>query len=32
MCECYDYLFEMYVKMRQMGLDPEALPANATQA
>ena len=26
MCECYDYLFEIYVKMRQMGLDPAAVP------
>ena len=29
MCECYDYLFEMYVKMRQMGMDPEEKPANS---
>lgn len=29
MCECYDYLFEMYVKMRQIGLDPAAKPANS---
>jgi methylthioribulose-1-phosphate dehydratase len=26
MCECYDYLFEIYVKMKQMGLDPAAVP------
>lgn len=29
MCECYDYLFEIAVKMRQMGLDPSAVPANS---
>ena len=26
MAECYDYLFELYVKMRQIGLDPAAKP------
>eukprot|EP00026_Physarum_polycephalum_P015446 Phypoly_transcript_16130.p1 GENE.Phypoly_transcript_16130~~Phypoly_transcript_16130.p1 ORF type:complete len:291 (+),score=54.00 Phypoly_transcript_16130:26-874(+) len=26
MCECYDYLFEIYVKMRQMGLNPSTVP------
>jgi methylthioribulose-1-phosphate dehydratase len=26
MCECYDYLFEIFVSMRGMGLDPSELP------
>ncbi|XP_029986931.1 methylthioribulose-1-phosphate dehydratase isoform X1 [Sphaeramia orbicularis] len=26
MCECYDYLFDMAVQMKQCGLDPSALP------
>ncbi len=26
MCECYDYLFEMYVTMKGMGIDPSAQP------
>ncbi len=26
MSECYDYLFEMYVTMRGLGLDPSAKP------
>jgi methylthioribulose-1-phosphate dehydratase len=26
MTECYDYLFEMYVSMRGLGLDPAAKP------
>ncbi|KAL1916051.1 uncharacterized protein VTP21DRAFT_6055 [Calcarisporiella thermophila] len=26
MCECYDYLFEIAVKMKSMGLDPAAKP------
>jgi len=26
MCECYDYLFEIAVKMKQMGLDPTKKP------
>lgn len=25
-CECYDYLFDMAVQMKQSGLDPSALP------
>uniref|UniRef100_A0A1B6CGD5 Probable methylthioribulose-1-phosphate dehydratase n=1 Tax=Clastoptera arizonana TaxID=38151 RepID=A0A1B6CGD5_9HEMI len=25
-CECYDYLFEIAVQMRQVGLDPTATP------
>jgi ribulose-5-phosphate 4-epimerase/fuculose-1-phosphate aldolase len=25
-CECFDYLFEIYVKMCQFGLDPTAVP------
>lgn len=28
MCECYDYLFEMAVSMRQLGIDPAELPAD----
>ncbi|XP_072171714.1 methylthioribulose-1-phosphate dehydratase-like isoform X2 [Diadema setosum] len=27
MCECYDYLFEMAVMMKQLGLDPEKAPS-----
>lgn len=23
MCECFDYLFQIYCKMRAIGLDPE---------
>jgi ribulose-5-phosphate 4-epimerase/fuculose-1-phosphate aldolase len=26
MCECYDYLFEIAVKMKQLGLDPTKAP------
>eukprot|EP01147_Barroeca_monosierra_P003696 gene3696-6241_t len=26
MAECYDYLFEMYVKMKKIGLDPTKAP------
>ena len=26
-CECYDYLFEIAVKMKSHGLDPEAVPS-----
>nr|CAG4635711.1 EOG090X0D1G [Artemia franciscana] len=26
MCECYDYLFEVSVKMKQLGLDPTIVP------
>lgn len=29
MCECYDYLFEIAVKMKQIGLDPAQKPANS---
>lgn len=25
-CECYDYLFDIAVQMKQCGLDPAALP------
>jgi ribulose-5-phosphate 4-epimerase/fuculose-1-phosphate aldolase len=28
MCECFDYLFEMYVSMKNMGIDPSAKPEN----
>lgn len=28
MTECYDYLFEIAVKMKSIGLDPAAKPAN----
>jgi len=27
MCECYDYLFELAVKMKQFGLDPAEKPS-----
>lgn len=30
MCECYDYLFDVAVKMRQLGLDPAAVPSGAS--
>ncbi|CAG2211977.1 mtnB [Mytilus edulis] len=26
MCECYDYLFEIAIEMKQNGLDPEEVP------
>jgi methylthioribulose-1-phosphate dehydratase len=26
MCECFDYLFEIAVKMKQAGLDPAKFP------
>lgn len=29
MCECYDYLFEIAVKMRSIGLDPNKKPENS---
>ncbi|KAK3510171.1 hypothetical protein QTP70_026758 [Hemibagrus guttatus] len=29
MCECYDYLFDIAVQMKQCGLDPSALPTEA---
>jgi len=29
MCECYDYLFEIAVKMKLAGLDPAAVPENS---
>lgn len=32
MAECYDYLFEMYTKMRAHGLDPTAEPVYAPDA
>jgi len=32
MCECYDYLFDVAVRMRQLGLDPAAVPASSEYA
>ena len=29
MTECYDYLFEIAVKMKQIGLDPSLVPENS---
>ena len=29
MCECYDYLFEMYVKMKAIGMDPAKMPEDS---
>jgi methylthioribulose-1-phosphate dehydratase len=29
MCECYDYLFEIAVKMKEIGLDPTKKPENS---
>jgi methylthioribulose-1-phosphate dehydratase len=26
MCECYDYLFEIAVKMKSIGIDPAVKP------
>jgi methylthioribulose-1-phosphate dehydratase len=31
MAECYDYLFECFVKMKQLGFDPSLPPANSAQ-
>lgn len=31
MCECYDYLFEIAVKMKQLGLDPAQAPEVAPE-
>ncbi|KAI8053786.1 putative methylthioribulose-1-phosphate dehydratase [Syncephalis plumigaleata] len=31
MCECYDYLFEMAVRMRMANLDPADVPAHAVE-
>jgi hypothetical protein len=28
MCECYDYLFEIAVKMKSIGIDPAVKPAS----
>ncbi|KAJ2763369.1 Methylthioribulose-1-phosphate dehydratase [Coemansia nantahalensis] len=32
MAECYDYLFELAVRMRQLGVDPAAVPAATREA
>ncbi|KAJ3046443.1 Methylthioribulose-1-phosphate dehydratase [Rhizophlyctis rosea] len=32
MSECYDYLFEIAVKMRSIGLDPAEVPADSDYA
>jgi methylthioribulose-1-phosphate dehydratase len=29
MTECYDYLFEIAVKMKLAGFDPSAIPSNS---
>lgn len=29
--ECYDYLFDIAVRMKQMGLDPEMAPKSETE-
>jgi methylthioribulose-1-phosphate dehydratase len=31
-CECYDYLFDVAVRMRQLGLDPAAVPPTSEYA
>ena len=31
MCECYDYLFEMFVKMKGAGIDPSTPPINCRE-
>jgi ribulose-5-phosphate 4-epimerase/fuculose-1-phosphate aldolase len=28
-CECYDYLFEIAIKMKQLGIDPNKKPENS---
>ena len=28
MVECFDYIFEMFIKMKQLGLDPEQPDVN----
>jgi hypothetical protein len=28
MCECYDYLFEIAVRMRMVNLDPAEVPSS----
>ncbi|KAJ2157494.1 Methylthioribulose-1-phosphate dehydratase [Coemansia sp. RSA 552] len=32
MAECFDYLFELAVRMRQLGIDPSAVPAKVQEA
>jgi methylthioribulose-1-phosphate dehydratase len=32
MTECYDYLFEIAVKMKMVGLDPAEIPADSEYA
>ncbi|KAL4225318.1 hypothetical protein ACF0H5_016006 [Mactra antiquata] len=32
MCECYDYLFEIAVEMKKLGLDPSEIPKPPTDA
>lgn len=32
MAECYDYLFEIAVKMKSIGIDPELIPADSDYA
>ena len=31
-CECYDYLFDVAVRMRQLGLDPNHVPEDSEYA
>lgn len=31
MCECYDYLFEIAVRMHAVGLDPGHVPQGAEE-
>lgn len=28
MCECYDYLFDVVIQMKQLGLDANCAPEN----
>lgn len=32
MAECYDYLFEIAVKMKSIGIDPELIPVDSEYA
>lgn len=32
MCECYDYLFDIAVRMKSVGLDPNKVPTKPEKA
>ena len=31
-CECYDYLFDIAVRMKMVGIDPSAIPVKPENA